>query len=86
MRLRVRPRLEPLQVAEDRPRAVEEAPVVGLERRDLVVTGALAQGVALLGPRLDLLRDEVEPELGQHLADGGGERAPLGLVERQHHG
>ena len=35
-------------------------------------------------PRRDLFRDEVDAELRQPLADSGGVRAPLGLVEREH--
>src|SRR2546423_2179589 len=72
------------QVREDRSRAAEEAAVLGLEHRNLIAACDLPQPGPLARPRLDLARDEVEPELGQHLAHRRGERAPLGLVERQH--
>jgi hypothetical protein len=37
--------------------------------------------LSLLGPRLDLAHDHVDAELGQHLANGGGEGTPFGLVQ-----
>ena len=83
MRLGVLPRLELLQVPVDRACAAEEAAVLRFEGRDLVGPGDRAQAVSLLRPGLDLAGDEVEAELGEDLADGRRERAPLGLVERQ---
>ena len=80
----VLPRFAVAQVAEDLARPVDEAAVLGLERRDLVLPREVAQVLAVLRPRFDLPRDEVDPELGQDLAHRGGERAPLGLIERQH--
>ena len=79
----VLPRLELLEVAVDRARPAEEAAVLGLESRDPVAAGGGLERGALLGPGLDLARDEVDPELGEDLADGRRERAPLGLVERE---
>jgi hypothetical protein len=63
---------------EDRLRPLEALAVLVREERDLV----LALPVFL--PRGYLLRDEVDAELGQPLADRGRERAPLRLVEREH--
>jgi hypothetical protein len=81
--LGVLPRLELPEIAVDRARSAEEAAVFGLEGRDPVAAGGGLEGDSLFGPRLDLARDEVEPELREDLADGRGERAPLGLVERE---
>src|SRR6266508_505777 len=72
------------QVAVDLACSAEEATVLGLESRNLVRAGDRPQLGSLLRPGRDLASDEVEIELGENLADGGGERAPLGLVERQH--
>ena len=80
----VLPGLEPAQVAVDRARPAEEAPVLGLEGGDSFGAGNRFETGALLGPRLDLARDEVEPELGEDLANRRRERAPLRLIERQH--
>lgn len=78
----VRSRLELAQVAVDLARAMEETAVLGLERGDLVGARDRLEPGALFRPRLNLPRDEVDTELGEDLADGGGEGAPLGLVER----
>ena len=83
VRVGVLPGLELGEVPVDRASALEEEAVLGLEGRDLVGAGESAQAGTLLGPGLDLARDEVEAELGEDLTDGGGERAPLGLIERQ---
>src|SRR5206468_6649408 len=74
----VLPRVERREVREDRARPGVANAVLGLERRDLV------DRRAVLGPWLDLTRDEVDAELGQALAHGRRERAPLGLVQGDH--
>jgi hypothetical protein len=71
-------RREPGEVLEDRLRPLEAFAVLVREERDLVLA------VPVFLPRGGLFRDEVDAELGQPLADGGRERAPLGLVEREH--
>ena len=80
----VLPRLALAQMVEDPARPDEEAAVLGLEHGDLVGACEILKPVPLARPRLDLARDEVEPELRQHLPHRRGERAPLRLVERQH--
>ena len=80
----VLPALELAQVPVDRARPAEEAAVLGLQRGDPVGARNGPQRSPLLGPRLDLARDEVEAELGEDLAHRARERAPLGLVQRQH--
>jgi len=67
-----------LEVLEDRFGSLEPLAVTVREERDLVLA------FPVLLARSDLLRDEVDAELGQPLADGGGVRAPLCLVQRQH--
>src|SRR5215212_9403281 len=76
--------LEVVEEREDGAGAAEETAVLGLERRDLIAAGAVAQPAALVRPRLDLPRHEADVELRQHLAHRRGERTPLGLIERQH--
>jgi hypothetical protein len=71
-------RPEGSEVGEDLVRSLEPLAAVRHEERDLVLA------LAVLLPRRDLFRDEVDAELRQPLADGGGVRAPLGLVQRQH--
>ena len=80
----VLPALELAQVAVDRARPAEEAAVLRLERGDPVGARNSPECGSLLGPRLDLARDEVEAELGEDLAHRARERAPLCLVQRQH--
>jgi hypothetical protein len=72
-----RQRLEEL---EDGVRPLEAFAVAVREERDLVLA------LAILLPRRDLFRDEVEAELRQPLAHGRRVRAPFGLVQRQHGG
>src|SRR5262249_58665698 len=69
------------QVREDLARAAEDAAVLGLQHWDPVGPGELAQRDTLLGPRLHLARDEVEPELGQHLPHRRRARAPFGPAD-----
>jgi hypothetical protein len=76
-RLARRQRLEEL---EDGFRPFEALAVAVREQRDLVLA------LAVLLPRRNLFRDEVEAELRQPLANGRRIRAPLGLVEREHRG
>jgi hypothetical protein len=71
-------RLERREIGEDLVRPLEPLAPVGDEKRDLVLA------LSILLPRRDLLRDVVEAELRQPLADGGRVRAPLRLVEGQH--
>src|SRR6185437_766052 len=70
--------LERCEIGEDLVRPLEPLAVVRHEQRDLVLVSAI------LLSRRHLLRDEVEAELRQPLADGGRVWAPLGLVEREH--
>src|SRR5580765_2361585 len=81
---RLLPGLEPAQVGEDLAGPDEELSVLGLERGDLVGARHGLEARALLRPRLDLACHEVEAELREDLAHRRRERAPLGLVERQH--
>ena len=69
---------ECLEILEDNVGSLEPLAVVVREKRDLVLP------FPILLPRRYLLRDEVDAQLRQPLADGGGVWAPLGLVERQH--
>ena len=71
------------QVGEDLARPAVDAAVVADEHGDRVGAGERLQPLALLRPGLDLPGDEVDAQLGQHLAHGRGERAPLGLPERE---
>jgi hypothetical protein len=61
------PRVALVQVREDRARPTEEPAVLRLQDRDLVCPCDLAQLGTLAGPRLDLARDEIEPQLCQDL-------------------
>ncbi len=60
-----------VQVREDRACAAIDVAVLRLQDGDLVRTGHGAQLVSLLRPRLDLARDEVDPQLRQDLANRG---------------
>src|SRR5581483_4782585 len=78
------PRLERLEMPVDRAGPDDDLAVVELEDRDRVRPGDAPQLAPVLRIRLDLLRDEVEAELRQHLADGGRVRTPLRLPQGQH--
>jgi len=67
-----------LEELEDGVGSLEPLAVAVHEERDLVLP------FPIFLPRRDLFRDEVDAELRQPLADSGGVRAPLGLVEREH--
>jgi hypothetical protein len=71
---------KPSEIVEDGLRPLEPLSVPVREERDLVLSDPI------LLPRRHLLGDEVDAELGQPLAHGGGVRAPLGLVQREHGG
>jgi hypothetical protein len=74
-----------VEVAQDRLPVVNRRAVLEDEERDLVVAAGLAAHlVAVLLVGRDLLRDEVDAELGQPLTHAVRVRAPLGLVEREH--
>src|SRR5689334_1540505 len=72
------PGIERAEIREDRLRPLEADTVLGLERRDLGYHRSFVLA------RLDLSRDEVDPELREPLAHRRGVRAPLGLKQRQH--
>src|SRR5215212_2438132 len=78
--------LEVVEEREDGARAAEETAVLGLERRDLIAAGAVAQPAALVRPRLDLPRDEADVELRQHLAHRRGERTSASSRGRSRRG
>lgn len=80
---RVLRRLTFAQVREDLARSAELSPVLDLQDGDQIRTGDGVQVGAILGPRLDLACDEVEPELGQDLPHRGRERAPFRLVQNE---
>ena len=69
------------KVREDLACAAEDPAVLGLQHRSQIAPGGVPKPLALISPRLDLTRDEVDPELGQHLPHGRGERTPLRLPE-----
>lgn len=71
-------RLQRGEIGEDLVRSLEPLAAGRHEQRDLVLS------YAILLSRRDLLCDEVDAELGQPLAHGGGVGAPLGLVKSQH--
>jgi hypothetical protein len=66
--LAVRGRVAFTHVGEDAARADEEASVLALEHGYLIGAGEILEPMPLARPRLDLPRDEVEPELRQDLA------------------
>jgi hypothetical protein len=69
------------KVREDLAGAAEDPTVLDLQHRSQIAPGGVPKALALIGPRFDLTRDVVDPELGQHLPDSRGERAPLRLPE-----
>src|SRR5437763_709599 len=62
----------------------DERRAVRDEHGDLVRARLVDERDPLLGPRRDLVGDELEAELRHPLADRGRERAPLRLVELDH--
>ena len=74
----------PVERRENLVLAAERAAVVEQERRDTELPGSPAQRRALGRVDRDLAGDEVEPELGQPLADAVRVGAPFGLIELDH--
>src|SRR5262249_37287307 len=62
------PGLALVEVREDLAGAAEDAAVLGHEDGGPVAPGDVTEPLALVRPGLDLAGDEVDPELGQHLA------------------
>src|SRR3954447_3396434 len=77
------PRRDRLEVAKDVARADDDVAVVQPKCGDRVAPRHLLQLRPVVGPRLDGLGEELEPELVQDLAHRRRVRAPLRLVERQ---